>query len=46
MKFKFGIVLLLALLCTSVLAQKAKDDDASGWKEFSSAEGNRAARVP
>jgi hypothetical protein len=47
---RFSIILLVALLCSSVIAQKqlapAKDDHASDWKEFSSAEGRFTVSLP
>jgi len=49
-RFKFSMLLLVALLCSSVIAQKrpapAKDDHASDWKEFSSAEGRFTVSLP
>jgi hypothetical protein len=49
-RFKFSMILLVVLLCGSVVAQKrpapAKDDNASGWKEFSSAEGQFTVSLP
>src|SRR5215211_8115284 len=50
MRFKMNMILLVALLCSSVMAQTrsapAKDDNASGWKEFSSAEGQFTVFLP
>ena len=50
MRFKFSMILLLALLFSSVRAQKppapAIDDNASGWKEFNSAEGQFTVFLP
>jgi len=50
MKFKVSMILLVALLCSSVMAQTrsapAKDDNASGWKEFRSAEGQFTVSLP
>src|SRR5215216_1094098 len=50
MRFKFSVILIVALLCSSVMAQKqsdpAKDDNASGWKKFSSAEGQFTVSLP
>ena len=47
---RFSIILLVALLCSTVIAQKqpapAKDDHASDWKEFSSAEGRFTVSLP
>lgn len=44
------MMLLVALLCSSVMAQKqsapAKDDNVSGWKEFSSAAGQFTVSLP
>jgi hypothetical protein len=44
------MILLVALLCSSVVAQERpaspKDDHASGWKEFSSAEGQFTVFLP
>jgi len=44
------MILLLALLCSSAMAQKrpapVKDDNVSGWKEFSSAEGQFTVSLP
>lgn len=50
MGFKFSVVLLVALLCSGVMAQNrpvpAKDDNTSRWKEFSSAEGRFTVSMP
>ena len=44
------MILLVTMFCTSVMAQKgpapAKSDNASGWKEFSSAEGQFTVLLP
>ena len=43
------MILLVALLCGSVVAQRrsgTKDGNASGWKEFSSAEGQFTVSLP
>jgi len=48
-RFKFTMLMLVALLCSSVTAQKpapAKDDHASDWKEFSSAKGQFTVSLP
>jgi hypothetical protein len=48
-RFKFTMLLLVPLLCSSVTAQKpapAKDDHASDWKEFSSAKGQFTVSLP
>jgi len=47
-RFKFSILLLVALLCSSVIAQTrpAPVDSASDWKEFSSAEGQFTVSLP
>jgi hypothetical protein len=50
MRFKFGMIVLVALLCSSTMAQTrpaaAQEDNASGWKEFSSAEGQFKVSFP
>ena len=50
MRFKVSMILLVALFCSSVMAQTrpatAKNDKASGWKEFSSAEGQFTVSLP
>lgn len=50
MRFKFGMILLVALFSSSVMAQTRpatdKDDNASGWKQFSSAEGQFTVSLP
>ena len=49
-RFKFSILLLVVLLCSGVIAQKRpsppKDDHASDWKDFSSAEGQFTVSLP
>jgi hypothetical protein len=49
-RFKISLLLLVALLCSNVIAQErpapAKDDNASDWKEFSSAEGEFKVSLP
>ena len=50
MRFKFTVMLLVALLCGTMRAQKplapAKEDNTSEWKEFSSAEGQFTVSLP
>jgi hypothetical protein len=50
MRFKFTVILLLALLCGAMAAQEhspsAKKDSASEWKDFSSAEGQFTVSMP
>jgi len=50
MTFKSSMILLVALLCGSAIAQKppasAKDDKASGWLQFSSEEGQFTVLMP
>jgi hypothetical protein len=52
MRFKFGmiVIVLVVLLCSSTMAQTrpaaAQEDNASGWKEFSSAEGQFKVSLP
>ncbi len=50
MSFKFSFILLVALLCSTIVAQNrpapTKEDDTSEWKEFSSTEGQFTVFVP
>ena len=50
MRFRISVVLLVTLLCGSVAAQDhslpAKEDNASEWKDFSSAEGQFTVSIP
>jgi len=50
MRFKFSVVLLVALLCGTTLAQKqpapTKENNTSEWTEFSSAEGQFTVWLP
>ena len=50
MRFKASMILLVALFCSCALAQRrsapASDNNASDWKEFSSAEGQFTVSLP
>lgn len=50
MRFRFSVLLIIALFCSSVMAQKqtvpAKDDSESGWKLFSPDEGYFTVSLP
>ena len=50
MRFKFNVILLVALLCGAIMAQgqraPAKEGNTSEWKEFSSADGQFTVSVP
>jgi hypothetical protein len=50
MRFKFNVILLVALLCGTIMAQgqraPAKEGTAREWKDFSSAEGQFTVCVP
>lgn len=50
MGFKFSIIFLVALICSDVMAQNrpapATDENASRWKQFSSAEGQFSVLMP
>jgi len=50
MRFKFSVILLVALLCGTTLAQKqpapTKENNTSEWTEFSSAEGQFTVWLP
>jgi hypothetical protein len=50
MRFKFSVILLVALLCGIIMAQglpaPAKEGNTSEWKDFSSAEGQFTVSIP
>jgi len=50
MRFKFSVILLVALFCGAIISQAqpapAKEGNASEWKDFSSAEGQFTVCVP
>src|SRR5262245_19014172 len=50
MRLKFSVILLVAMLCGTMLAQErlaqTKEDNTSEWKEFSSSEGQFTVSLP
>lgn len=50
MRFRSSVILLVALICGAAVAQKqpvpVKEDETSGWKQFSSAEGQFTVHLP
>src|SRR3954452_22272368 len=50
MRFKFSVILLVALISGTIMAQgqlaPAREGDTSEWKDFSSAEGQFTVSVP